>query len=140
MENIKNFENSKFCYPGGWSTFAPLKVTCARKWQKVFFIWVHVWKVRYLLHLWSNFGRILPSANPPKSLWKRYIFLRWCCSCFIMNSFLLPWDFHGICAFELFVLKRIFSYNTPYTLKWRCHNLPRSRELLWYKSSSVATT
>jgi hypothetical protein len=22
------------------------------------------------------------------------------------------------------VLKRIFSYNTPYTLKWRCHNLP----------------
>jgi hypothetical protein len=25
MENMKNFENSKFCYPGGWSTFAPLK-------------------------------------------------------------------------------------------------------------------
>jgi hypothetical protein len=24
MENMKNFENSKFCYPGGWSTFAPL--------------------------------------------------------------------------------------------------------------------
>jgi hypothetical protein len=73
------------------------------------------------------------------------ILLRWCYSCFIMNSFLLPcmrvpWNFHGICAFQLFVLKRIFSYNTPYTLKWRCHNLPRSRKLLWNKSSSVATT
>jgi hypothetical protein len=31
MENIKNFENSKFSYPGGWSTFAHLKVACARK-------------------------------------------------------------------------------------------------------------
>ena len=30
MENIKKFENSKFCYPGEWSTFAPLKVACAR--------------------------------------------------------------------------------------------------------------
>ena len=46
--------------------------------------------------------------------------------------FLLHYEF----IFTLIVLKRIFSYNTPYTLKWRCHNLPRSRELLWYQSSS----
>jgi hypothetical protein len=59
---------------------------------------------------------------------------------FIFTPMRVPWNFHGICAFEFFVLKRIFSYNTPYTLKWRCHNLPRSRELLWYQSSSVATT
>jgi hypothetical protein len=31
MENTENFENSELCYPGGWSTFAPLKVACARK-------------------------------------------------------------------------------------------------------------
>ena len=31
MENIENFENSEFSYPGGWSTFAPLKVAFARK-------------------------------------------------------------------------------------------------------------
>jgi hypothetical protein len=119
MENIKKFENSKFCYAGGWSTFAPLKVACTRKWQTVFFIWVHVWKVRYLLHLWYNFGRIWPSTNPPKSLRKRYIFLRWCCSCFIMNSFLLPWEFHGI-SME-FVLSSCLCWNafsriTPCTL------------------------
>ena len=59
---------------------------------------------------------------------------------FIFTPMRVPWNFHEICAFELFVLKRIFSYNTPYTLKWRWHNLPRSRELLWYQSSSVATT
>ena len=39
--------------------------------------------------------------------------------------FLLHYEFiftpMRICAFELFVPKRIFSYNTPYTLKWRCH-------------------
>ena len=59
---------------------------------------------------------------------------------FIFTPMRIPWNFHGICALELFVLKRIFSYNTQYTLKWRCHNLPRSRKLLWYHSSSVATT
>ena len=25
MENIKKIENNKFCYPVGWSTFAPPK-------------------------------------------------------------------------------------------------------------------
>jgi hypothetical protein len=59
---------------------------------------------------------------------------------FIFTPMRVPWNFHGICAFELFMLKCIFSYNTPYTLKWRCHNLPRSRKFLWYQSSSVATT
>jgi hypothetical protein len=59
---------------------------------------------------------------------------------FIFTPMRVPWNFHGICAFELFVLKCIFLYNTPYALKWRCHNLPRGRELLWYQSSSVAST
>jgi hypothetical protein len=54
---------------------------------------------------------------------------------FIFTPMRVPWNFHGICAFDLFVLKRIFSYNTPYTLKWRCHNLPHNRKLLWYQSS-----
>ena len=36
---------------------------------------------------------------------------------FIFTPMRVPWNFHGICAFELFVLKRIFSYNTPYTLR-----------------------
>ena len=34
---------------------------------------------------------------------------------FIFTPMRVPWNFNGICAFELFVLKRIFSYNTPYT-------------------------
>jgi hypothetical protein len=32
---------------------------------------------------------------------------------FIFTPMRVPWNFHGISAFELFVLKRIFSDNTP---------------------------
>ena len=129
MENIKNFENSKFCYPGGWSTFSPLKVACARKWQTVFFIWVHVWKVRYLL----IYDKISAGFYRVQILRKEYENVTFFSVGAVFASLRIhftpmrvPWNFHGICAFELFVLKRIFSYNTPYTLKWRCHNLPRS--------------
>ena len=54
---------------------------------------------------------------------------------FIFTPMRLPWNFHGICAFELFVLKLIFSYNTPYTLKWRCINQFIYHTTLHYKIS-----
>jgi hypothetical protein len=145
MENIKKFENSKFCYPGGWSTFVSIKVACARKWQTVFFIWVHVWKVRYICCIYDKISagfyrvQILRKAYM-KTLHFSPLVLFLLHYEFIFTPMRVPWNFHGISAFELFVLKRIFSYNTPYTLNWRCHNLLRSRELLRYQSSSVATT
>jgi hypothetical protein len=42
MENILKFENSKFCYPGGWSIFAPPKSGLRTEMTNGGFIRVHV--------------------------------------------------------------------------------------------------
>ena len=60
---------------------------------------------------------------------------------FIFTPMRVPWNFHRNLCFRVVCAETHFLvYNTPYTLKWRCHNLPRSRKFLWYESSSVATT
>ena len=94
----------------------------------------------FMIKFWQDFAEYKSSEKPMKTLHFSPLVLFLLHYEFIFTPMRVAWNFHGICAFELFVLKRIFSYNTPYTLKWRCHNLPSSRELLWYQSSSVATT
>ena len=92
--------------------------------------------VAFMIKFRQDFTEYKSSEKPMKMLHFSPLVLFLLLYEFIFTPMRVPWNFHGICAFELFVLKRIFSYNTPYTLKWRCHNLPRSRELLWYQSSS----
>ena len=96
--------------------------------------------VAFMIKFRQDFTEYKSSEKPMKTLHFSPLVMFLLHYEFIFTPMRVPWNFHGICAFELFVLKRIFSYNTPYTLKWRCHNLRRSRKLLWYQSSSVVTT
>ena len=86
--------------------------------------------VAFMIKFWQDFAEYKFSEKPMKTLHFSPLVLFLLHYEFIFTPMRVAWNFHGICAFELFV----------YTLKWRCHNLPRSRELLWYQSSSVATT
>jgi hypothetical protein len=72
--------------------------------------------VAFMIKFRQDFTEYKSSEKPMKTLHfsPLVLFLLHCE--FIFTPMRVPWNFHGICAFELFVLKRIFSYNTPYTL------------------------
>ena len=91
--------------------------------------------VAFMIKFRQDFTEYKSSEKPMKTLHFSQLVLFLLHYEFIFTPMRVPWNlcFRVVCA------ETIFSYNTPYTLKWRCHNLPRSRELLWYQSSSVAT-
>ena len=75
--------------------------------------------VAFMIKFRQDFTEYKSSEKPMKTLHFSPLVLFLLHYEFIFTPMRVPWNFHGICAFELFVLKRIFSYNTPYTLKWR---------------------
>jgi hypothetical protein len=100
MENIKNFENSEFCYPGGWSTFAPLKVACARKWQNVILYLSSCMKsslfVACMIKFRQDFTDYKNSEKPMKTLHFSPLVLFLLHYEFIFTLMRVPWNFHGI--------------------------------------------
>ena len=69
--------------------------------------------VAFMIKFRQDFTEYKSSEKPMKTLHFSPLVLFLLHYEFIFTPMRVPWNFHGICAFELFVLKRIFSYNTP---------------------------
>ena len=54
MENIKNFENSKFCYPGGWSTCGLGHARIREGHRTSGYSFVKHWRTKFMLLLRRN--------------------------------------------------------------------------------------